>query len=256
MCVETTTVAMSQFTPAEPESPSTRRTSLKVTSTDAEIADGLAHPRVAQRADLALTLGCVPRDEISIDVARMTAQLGHAVGHGISQKLDQAGHTNVSEIRHALPLTVEIGNVTNLGEVTNQQVLLLRDGEALGKHLGPPVHVVVRIEVRRRGAHQILEPRQLTAQSRADLVRGAGIKFGVQANPQARSLAGHPRGFNARWTIDEEARAREDTVSVGFQNAAVDAAARTKIVPVDNQVLHVLLEAAESRVEPATVTAE
>src|SRR2546430_1139552 len=65
-----------------------------------------------------------------------------------------------------------------------------------------------------------------------------GAFFGVPTRGRGRRSARRP--------VHEQARARQDSVVVRLDNAAVDPAARTEVVPVDDEPLHGFTATADS----------
>src|SRR5437870_3869931 len=70
------------------------------------------------------------------------------------------------------------------------------------------------------------------------LVQVARVQLQVEPEAQTGVLVRERGRLDARWPVHEQARARQDSVVMRLDNAAVDAAARTEVVPVDDEPLH------------------
>jgi hypothetical protein len=100
------------------------------------------------------------------------------------------------------------------------------------------MRVSVRIQVRWERTHQCLEMFQLALEFDLYGVRGAAAEIGMQPHAQRRSFTSQHSRFIASGEIDQKAGAREDPVTVRFENAAIDPVARPQVVSIDNQVFH------------------
>ena len=124
-----------------------------------------------------------------------------------------------------------------------RQTLLPRQVQKIGERPQIAMHVVVGIEMGSRAAEQLFEPSQLRVQSSAEPTRiGVCAQFasdiGVQAHAQTRRAAAQLRCLPAGRRVHQQARARQDAALVRFDDAAIDPAARAKVIGVDDQIFH------------------
>src|SRR5207244_5893564 len=81
--------------------------------------------------------------------------------------------------------------------------------------------------------------------------------IGVQAHAQTRRTATQLRCLPAGRRVHQQARARQDAALVRFDDAAIDPAARAKVIGVDDQIFHdnTSLAAAQFQTPSATFRA-
>ena len=94
------------------------------------------------------------------------------------------------------------------------------------------------IQMRRWAAEKLLEACQLSKERGAYAALLRAVEIGMQPHAEARRRAGERGRLRAPRAIDEKAGAREDSMLMGFENAAIDSVARAEVVSVDNQILH------------------
>src|SRR5207244_2381433 len=178
------------------------------------------------------------RAELRLDVPRVARQLGHALPHLGVQQAQQALDPDLLGVRSAAPLTVERPEVADDGVTPHGRTSLPGEGEHVRQDARVVVHGVVGVHVGRAVPGELLETRHLALALDGHFVRVAGVQLQVEADAQTGVLARESGRVDARRPVHEQARARQDPVAVRLDDAAIDAAARTEVVPVDDEPLH------------------
>ena len=170
----------------------------------------------------------------------MARELGHALSNLGVQHAQQALDPDLLGVGGAAPAAVEFPEVAGPGVTPHRRADSLGEREHVRQHVWVAVHVVVGVHMGRAFPSQLPELRQLALALSGDspLVQVARVQLQVEPEAQTGVLARERGRLDARWPVHEQARARQDSVVVRLDNAAVDPAARTEVVPVDDEPLH------------------
>src|SRR5262245_1391404 len=204
---------------------------------DRQLGERLADGGVAERAELDLALDRVARTMFEVDVARMAAELGRAFTDLAVEHPLQARDADLLGVRLAAPAPVELREVVNPAVLAKRQAGLPRQLEEVREQPRIPVPVVMHVEMARRAAHQLVEARELAPERCGPAVLDR-VHVEVQAHAERGRGACQPGRLLAPGGIDHQARAAQDPVPMGFEDAAVDPPARAEVVAVHDQALH------------------
>lgn len=198
----------------------------------------------------------------------MRAHLGHAVRDASEQRDQRAWRDRLGLGPASAVVAVERTAELNAGcEVTERHVELPGELEKDRLERFASMEMVVRIEVGRIPADEspeLLElPPDVSGRVRVPVCAGptaepaepAPLNRQVRVEPkrQFRPASTVTGGFDRGCTLDHEARARDDAAFVRFDDAAVDAPARSEVVGIDNDPLHRQLQPFLKRLPPSPI---
>ena len=167
----------------------------------------------------------------------MAGQLGDLGAELRIQQPQQSVDTDLLQMSLAAPLPVELREMAHVGAPAHRDPDVVRPRPHVGQDARVPMHIVVRVHVRRRRADELGEAAELTLELSGHVRRPIRIELEMQADAQGGAGAGHGGGLHARGPVHHQARAREDAVAMRRDDPTVDAAADAEVVGGDDEQL-------------------